>query len=116
MQGPQVRSEHWGRGLERLGIQEEALGRPLSQSLRQQEPQDLSGDRVGVVELGFLSSRANSGYQVLLSSSRTVSPLQGQPLPAFTVSSACQSCLLGTLVGRESTGLAHQVVSCALAE
>lgn len=107
MQGPQVRSEHWGRGLERLGIQEEALGRPLSQSSRQQEPQDLSGDRVGVVELGFLSSRANSGYQVLLSSSRTVSPLQGQPLPAFTVSSACQSCLLGTLVGRESTGLAH---------
>lgn len=69
--------------VERLGIQEEALACPFSQSLGQQEPQDLSGDRVGVVEHGSLSSRANSGNQVLLSSSRTVCSLQGQPLPCL---------------------------------
>lgn len=83
MQGPQVRSEHWGREVERLGIQEEALACPFSQSLGQQEPRDLSGDRVGVVEHGSLSSRANSGNQVPLSSSRTVCSLQGQPLPCL---------------------------------
>lgn len=80
MQGPQVRSEHCREGLERLGIQEEALGCPLTQSSRQQEPQDLHGDRVGVVELGSLS-RANSGSQVLLSTSRPVSSKDSPSLP-----------------------------------
>lgn len=58
-------------------------GHPLSQNLRQQEPRDLSGDRVGVVKQGSLSSRANSSNQVLLSSSRTVYSLQGQALPGL---------------------------------